>query len=141
VLAVNWKQQAVFTALASIAVALIYLAYLGVTAPLLVRRLRRGGLRPGDAEDARPRFSLGGLGLPVTVLAVVYQVGMVANLLWPRRAVYDLTGHTWWLRFSAWLFLALVLAVGGALHLRTRTRHGDIELDPIPASGAPDEAA
>ena len=141
VLAVNWRQQAVFTALASIAVALIYLAYLGVTAPLLVRRLRRGGLRPGVAEDDRPRFSLGRLGVPVTAAAVVYQVGMVANLLWPRRAVYDLTGHTWWLRWSALLFLGLVAVVGGMVHARTRIRHGQIELDPIPASAEPDEAA
>lgn len=134
VLAVNWKQQAVFTALASIAVALIYLAYLGVTVPLLVLRLRRGGLRPGKAEDDRPRFSLGRFGVPVTVVAVLYQVGMVVNLLWPRQAVYDLTGHTWWLRWSAFLFLGVTAAIGALIHGRTRLRHGAIELDPIPAS-------
>jgi urea carboxylase system permease len=130
VLALNWRQQAVFTALASIAVALIYLAYLGVTVPLLVRRLHSGGLGRGVAEDGRPLFSLGRFGIPVTVAAVLYQVGMVVNLLWPRTAVYDLTGHTWWLKWSALLFLALILLVGAAFHLRTR-RRGGIVLDPI----------
>jgi amino acid transporter len=134
-LAVNWNQQAVFSALASIAVALLYLAYLGVTVPLLVRRLRRGGLPDGVAEDGRPLFSLGRFGVPVTAVAVVYQVGMVVNLLWPRRGIYDLTGHTWWLQWSAFLFLGAVLAVGAAIHFRTRLRHdGAVELDPIPTS-------
>jgi len=142
VLAVNWNQQAVFTALASIAVALIYLAYLGVTAPLLVQRLRRGGLRDGVAEDGRPRFSLGRFGVPVTAAAVVYQVGMVLNLLWPREAIYDLTGHTWWLRWSALLFLGLILVLGAALHLRTRSRTGGpIELDPVAPSAQPQESS
>ena len=133
-LAVNWRQQAVFSALASIAVALLYLAYLGVTAPLLVRRLR-GALPEGVAEDGRPLFSLGRWGVPVTAVAVVYQVGMVVNLLWPRREIYDLTGHTWWLQWSAFLFLGAVLAVGALIHLRTRVRHdGAVELGPLPTS-------
>src|SRR4051812_37119969 len=42
-LAVNWNQSAVFTALASLCIAMLYLAYLGVTVPLLVTRLRWPG--------------------------------------------------------------------------------------------------
>jgi hypothetical protein len=67
---------------------------------------------------------------------------MVVNLLWPRAEVYDLTGHTWWLRWSALLFLALVLVVGAALHVRTCRRQPEgIELEPVPTSAAPEEAA
>jgi amino acid transporter len=138
VLAVNWNQQAVFTALASTAVAMLYLAYLGVTLPLLVKRTRRGGLEQGVAEDGKPLFSLGRYGTPITVVAVLYQISMVVNLLWPRAAVYDLTGRTWWLQWSALLFLMLVLLAGAAVHVRTRARRrGPIVLDPIPTSAHP----
>ncbi|MGK5683088.1 APC family permease [Actinoplanes sp. URMC 104] len=141
VLAVNWNQQAVFTALASTAVAMLYLAYLGVTLPLLVKRIRRGGLEQGVAEDGKPLFSLGRFGVPITVAAVLYQIGMVVNLLWPRAAVYDLTGRTWWLQWSALLFLTLVLVVGAAVHLRTRLRRqGPIVLDPLATSAYPLES-
>jgi amino acid transporter len=126
-LAVNWNQSAVFTALASLCIAMLYLAYLGVTVPLLVRRVqqrRTGGLASGVDEDGRPLFSLGRAGIVVNAVAIVYQVVMVVNLAWPRAAVYDLTGHTWWLRWSALLFIALTLVVGAVVHWRNRVRHG-----------------
>ncbi|MBB2900419.1 urea carboxylase system permease [Kineococcus radiotolerans] len=122
-LAVNWHQSAVFTALASLCIAMLYLAYLGVTLPLLVRRLR-GGLPGGVDEFGRPLFSLGRWGVAVNAAAVVYQVAMVVNLAWPRAAVYDLTGGTWWLRFSALLFIGATVLVGLVLHRRNRARHG-----------------
>ena len=140
-LALNWNQRAVFTALASIAVALIYLAYLGVTLPLLAQRLRHG-LPDGVAEDGKPLFSLGRFGTPVTVLAVLFQVGMVVNLLWPRKEIYDLTGETWWLQWSALLLLALVMVAGAGIHLRTRSRRGGaIVLPPVATSAEDEEAA
>jgi urea carboxylase system permease len=142
-LALNWNQRAVFTALASTAIALIYLAYLGVTVPLLLTRLRRGRgreLEQGVDEERAPLFSLGRLGVPVNLLAVLFQVGMVVNLIWPRAAIYDLTGHTWWLQWSAPLFLAFVLLAGAAVHLRTRLRRGPITLDELPTSAPPEEA-
>ncbi|WP_210481180.1 APC family permease [Naasia sp. SYSU D00948] len=141
-LAVNWNQQAVFTALASTAVAMLYLAYLGVTLPLLLKRMRRGGLERGVAEDGRPLFSLGRLGVPLTLTAVLYQIGMVVNLLWPRAEIYDLTGGTWWLQWSALLFLGLILLVGSGIHFRTRLRRrGPIVLEPVETSAQPGEIA
>lgn len=122
-LAVNWNQSAVFTALASLCIAMLYLAYLGVTAPLLVRRLR-GELPGGVDEFGEPLFSLGRWGVPVNVLAVLYQVVMVVNLAWPRAAVYDLTEGTWWLQYSALLFITGTLVVGFFVHRRNRSRHG-----------------
>ena len=121
-LAVNWHQSAVFTALASLCIAMLYLAYLGVTVPLLVRRFR-GGLPDGVDEFGRPLFSLGRFGIAVNVLAVAYQVVMVVNLAWPRAAVYDLTDGTWWLQYSALLFIAATLVVGFFVHRRNRVRH------------------
>jgi urea carboxylase system permease len=138
-LAVNWDQSAVFTALASLCIAMLYLAYLGVTLPLLVKRLRlrrSGGLEQGVAEDGRPLFSLGRWGIPINVAAVLYQVVMVVNLVWPRAAIYDLTGDTWWLKWSALLFIVLTLAVGAVVHWRNRIRHGGAIMLPTLSTSA-----
>ncbi|NIZ89900.1 APC family permease [Kineococcus rubinsiae] len=134
-LAVNWNQSAVFTALASLCIAMLYLAYLGVTLPLLVTRVRQArapqagldavGFAAGRTdEDGRPLFSLGRAGIAVNAVAVLFQAVMVVNLAWPRAAVYDLTGGTWWLQWSALLFIATSLVVGALVHWRNRVRHG-----------------
>jgi hypothetical protein len=124
---------------------MLYLAYLGVTLPLLVKRLRlrrSGGLESGVAEDGRPLFSLGRWGIAVNSVAVVYQVVMVVNLVWPRAAIYDLTGGTWWLQWSALLFIGLTLVVGAVVHWRNRVRHGGaIMLGALHTSAEPREAA
>jgi urea carboxylase system permease len=123
-LIVNLGQSAVFTALSSLCIAMLYIAYLGVTGPLLLDRIRRARGRT-TAEDAtdetgKPLFSLGRWGIPVNLLAVAYQVVAVVNLAWPRKAVYDLTGHTWWLQWSAVLFIAIAVVVGALVHMTLR---------------------
>jgi urea carboxylase system permease len=123
-LAVNWNQSAVFLALASLCIAMLYLAYLGVTVPLLVVRIKNRGLEPGVDEDGKPLFSLGRFGILLNAAAIVYQVGMVINLAWPRKEIYDLEGRGWWLQWSALLFIGLTVLVGAAIHWRTRIRHG-----------------
>jgi len=128
VLVVNLKQSAAFTALSSLCIAMLYIAYLGVTGPLLWHRIRaaRGGspgstapsaaLADGADEHGKRLFSLGRWGIPVNIIAVVYQVLAIFNLVWPRKSVYDLTGHTWWLQWSAPLFIGIVVVVGVAVH-------------------------
>ncbi|NUR32195.1 MAG: amino acid permease, partial [Catenulispora sp.] len=72
-LLVNLGQSAIFTALSSLCIAMLYLAYLGVTLPLLVdliRHRRTGRSRDGVDETGRPLFSLGRWGTLVTGLAV-----------------------------------------------------------------------
>ncbi|MEU2281825.1 amino acid permease [Streptomyces sp. NPDC013178] len=130
-LVVNIGQSAIFTALSSLCIAMLYLAYLGVTLPQLVARIRHRGHPEGVDETGRPLFSLGRWGLAVNTLAVVYGAGMTVNLIWPRPEIYDLTGGTWWLRWSALLFIGLSLAVGAAYFLARRLHRG-IELKHIP---------
>ena len=68
ILVVNIRQPQIFTVITSIGIVMIYIAYLLVTVPMLLARLR-GEWR---SEDAPPGyFSLGRWGLPVNVLAVV----------------------------------------------------------------------
>ena len=83
-----------------------------------MHRIRAARGRPsaataeGTDERGKKLFSLGRWGIPVNVVAVVYQVLAIINLAWPRSLVYDLTGHTWWLQWSAPLFIGGTLIVG-----------------------------
>ena len=123
-LVVNVGRSAIFTALASLCIAMLYLAYLGVTGPLLVARIRQarhGGSLPAEVDETgRPLFSLGRWGIPLNLIAVAYQIAAIVNLVWPRKAVYDPTGDTWWLQWSAVLFIGLALVVGVFVHQRLR---------------------
>ncbi|MEH6382081.1 MAG: amino acid permease, partial [Dietzia cercidiphylli] len=85
ILLVNMGNAAIFATLASVCIILIYLAYLCVTAPLLLRRLKGwpNGPRLTDAEG-KPLFSLGRWGIPVNVMAVGYGLLMTVILAWPR---------------------------------------------------------
>ncbi|MBT2501771.1 APC family permease [Curtobacterium sp. ISL-83] len=136
-LAVNIGQSAIFTALSSLCIAMLYLAYLGVTGPLLVRRIRNRGraFEPGVDEDGKPLFDLGRWGIPVNAVAVVFQVGMAVNLIWPRPEIYDLTGHSWWLQYSALLFIGGSLLVGWAYSARRHHAEGPIRLGEVPTTG------
>ncbi|MFD7168311.1 APC family permease [Streptomyces violascens] len=107
ILVVNINQPQIFSVVTSIAIVMIYVAYLLVTIPMLVQRLR------GGWTSATDHFSLGRLGLPVNILAVLWGSAMTVNLLWPRAEVYNATGpQHWYLRWGGVLFVGVV-AVGG----------------------------
>jgi urea carboxylase system permease len=119
VLLINLGQAQIFTAVTSVSVVLVYLAYLLVTGPVLVARLR-GTLPAARAEH----FSLGRWGVAVNVVAVLWGFGMAVNMAWPRAEVYDPAGDHWYLRYFAVLLLAVVLVVGALGYLRQRTEGG-----------------
>ncbi len=111
VLAINIGNAALFTTLTSVCIVMVYLAYLLVTVPQLLSRLRGdwnlvGGTMPAGL------FSLGRWGLPVNILAVLYGAAMVINLSWPRPEVYDPSGDNGILLYSAPLMVAVVLILG-----------------------------
>jgi len=125
ILVINIRQPQIFTTITSIAVVMIYLAYLLVTVPMLISRLR--GRWPLPAEPAGPRhFSLGRWGLPVNVLAVLWGAGMTLNLAWPRREVYNATApYHWYLQWGAFVFIGAIALTGLAYYLlRQRHRSG-----------------
>jgi urea carboxylase system permease len=81
------------------------LAYLLVTVPLLLLRLRGWPARGGSG--VKGLFRLGAWGLPVNALAVAWGAFMVLNLGWPRPR------PTWYEQHGATLFTLGLLAVGG----------------------------
>lgn len=144
-LVVNLGQSAVFTALSSLCIAMLYIAYLGVTGPLLFTRIRAARGTPsaataeGTDEHGKPLFTLGRWAIPVNAVAVLYQVVAIVNLAWPRASVYDLTGHTWWLRWSAVLFIAVTVGIGYLVHRRLRAGATSLKATaaiPVPAGEA-----
>ncbi|WP_042939740.1 APC family permease [Rhodococcus sp. AW25M09] len=125
ILVVNIGQPQIFTVLTSIAIIMIYLAYLMVTGPLLVKRAR-GQWPPKDLK-AEGYFTMGKWGLPVNIAAVVWGAGMAINLAWPREAVY---GTPWYNTFGAFVYIGGILGVGllwyavkGRKHIGTLKSH------------------
>ncbi len=136
-LVINIGNQSVFLVLTSVAIILFYIAYLCVTGPMLLRRLRGEWPRK---EHGR-YFSLGRFGVVVNVVAVLYQTALVVNLAWPRPDVY---GHhqPWWLQYGAFIFMGVVLIVGGAYYftrLHGRTPEVLAEHRALPTGPTSDE--
>ena len=118
-LVLNIGNQHVFLVLTSVAIIMFYLAYMCVTGPMLMRRLRGSWPKP----DHGPYFSLGRFGLPLNVIAFVYQTLVVINLAWPRAVIYDDPVHPhWYFKWGAFVFIGLVAAIGGAYYFTTQ--HG-----------------
>lgn len=112
ILVVNIRQPQIFTVVTSIGIIMIYLAYLGVTGPMLVARLRGKWQPAGDGK-----FSLGRWGLLVNIVAVLWGTGMTINLLWPRASVYNATApFHWYLQWGAVLFVGVIMGGGFAYY-------------------------
>jgi amino acid transporter len=129
ILAINISNQSAFVALTSVAIVMFYVAYLGVTIGMLVRRIK--GTWP-RAEHG-PYFSLGRWGFAVNLIAVVYGAVVAVNIAWPRSAVYDSlagtkdsSGHVipahWYWQWIAVLFIGIVFLIGTAYYFAVYRR-------------------
>lgn len=144
ILVINVRQPQIFTVITSIAIIMIYLAYLLVTVPMLVSRLRGRWPLPGGRAGGG-HFSLGRWGLPVNVAAVLWGAGMAVNLAWPRREIYNATEpYHWYLQWGAVVLIGAIVAVGLAYYLlRARhdrgvlPEHAALAAPGIPAAPAP----
>jgi amino acid transporter len=115
ILVVNIRQPQIFTVITSIGIIMIYIAYLLVTVPMLIKRLR-GEWPPKEAKQ-RGYFTLGKWGLPINALAVGWGVFMALNLIWPRKDVYNATEpFHWYLQYGAILFISVVFFGGLAYY-------------------------
>ena len=86
------------------------LAYLIVITGALWQRLQRSWPGGKPHEAGRRAFSLGRLGIPVNVAAVLWSLFMVINVGWPRTIVYGNEN-----RFAAVVYTVILLVCGGVL--------------------------
>jgi urea carboxylase system permease len=136
ILVVNIGQPKIFTVLTSIAIIMIYVAYLMVTGPMLKKRLQ-GHWPPADLAVGG-YFTMGRWGMFVNVVAVVWGAGMALNLAWPREAVY---GAPWYNTWGAFVYIAVILGAGllwyavkGRHHIGTLASHAvTTRIDAPPA--------
>jgi urea carboxylase system permease len=136
ILVVNIGQPKIFTVLTSIAIIMIYVAYLMVTGPMLKKRLQ-GHWPPADL-GVGGYFTMGRWGMFVNVVAVVWGAGMALNLAWPREAVY---GAPWYNTWGAFVYIAVILGAGllwyaakGRHHIGTLASHAvTTRIDAPPA--------
>jgi urea carboxylase system permease len=110
-LVLNVGNQRAFFVLTSVAIIMFYMAYLCVTGPLLIARLRGKWPTP----EHGPYFSLGRWGLPVNVLAVAFQIAVMINLAWPRAQVYG--GDRWYYQWGAFVFVGVLGGAGAVYYL------------------------
>lgn len=108
-LVVNLDHPQVIEALASVAVVWANLAYLFVTVPLLVQRIR-------ERNDDGPALSWG---LLLNIAAVVWGVVVVVNIGWPRAEIY---GNGWLGRYGAAPATVAMLLIGVAYSLTVRRK-------------------
>jgi urea carboxylase system permease len=125
ILVINVGQPKIFTVLTSIAIIMIYMAYLMVTGPMLKKRLQ-GQWPPKDLKEGG-YFTMGKWGMLVNIVAVVWGIGMAVNLAWPREAVY---GEGWYNAWGAFIYIGVILGLGliwyavkGRHHLGTLASH------------------
>jgi urea carboxylase system permease len=141
-LLINIGNQSAFLVLTSLAIIMFYLAYLGVTGPMLIRRLRGEWPRP----DHGPYFSLGRWGLPVNICAVIYGTLVTINIAWPRNAIYNSLGTPhWYWQWSPFLFIGGIIIIGTIYYFTVQVKKGsDVlaehrattpELEHLPAMG------
>jgi amino acid transporter len=120
-LVINVGNQNAFLVITSIAIIMFYIAYLGVTVPMLVRRFRGDWPRP----DHGPFFTLGRWGLPVNIAAVTYGALVAINIAWPRNSVYNALGTPhWYWQWSPVLFIGIVVIIGSIYYFAVQSRKG-----------------
>jgi urea carboxylase system permease len=141
-LAINVGNQSAFAAITAIAIIMFYLAYLGVTGPMLMRRLNGAWPTP----DHGPYFSLGRWGTFVNAAAVIYGTLVAIDIAWPRIAIYNALGKQhWYWQWSAVLFIGIVVVIGAIYYYTVQVNKGSEvlaehraevpTLEPLPAMG------
>jgi urea carboxylase system permease len=107
ILASNIANPYAFTIVISLGIIFMYLAYLGVTIPLLQQRLNGW---PGNVADAKDGlFKLGSFAVITNVIAILYGASMAINLSWPRDYYY---GTKWYQQYGPIIGVAAVVVSG-----------------------------
>ncbi|MDA8323193.1 MAG: APC family permease [Actinomycetota bacterium] len=115
ILVVNIGNAQIFLIVTSVSIVIVYIAYLLVTAPVLVQRLAgwpAEGKSSGLFTMRRP------VGLIVNLIAVGYGGLMAINLIWPRTAIYGAGGYAW----GGVISIAAIVGLGLIYYLAAQRR-------------------
>ncbi|HEX3332476.1 MAG TPA: APC family permease [Gaiellales bacterium] len=120
VLAFNIYNQYAFEVIIALGIIFMYLAYLGVTIPLLQQRLNNSW--PSNLSSASlGLFKLGRWAVLTNVLAIIYGACMAVNLAWPRDYFY---GAKTYQQYGPIMGVAVVVIAGLALYYGRQQHHG-----------------
>ncbi len=108
-LLMNLGQPKIIELAASVSIVWANLAYLMVTVPLLLQRFKGW---PAENE-AGSEFRLGRWGLPLNLIAVVWGIGLVVNVAWPRAEIY---GDGWAVRYAPMVSTFILIVSGLVVH-------------------------
>jgi len=111
ILAFNIYNQYAVEIIVALGIIFMYLAYLGVTIPLMQRRM--GGWPDNSPTNAPGLFKLGGWAMITNVIAIIYGAAMVINLCWPRDYFY---GPKWYQQYGPITGVAVVVIAGLVLY-------------------------
>lgn len=110
ILIVNFGNAQIFLVVTSVAIVIVYIAYLLVTVPVLLQRRRQGW--PPD-QGRKGWFFLGRKrGIIINGIAIGYGGLMALNLIWPRTAIYGSGAYAW----GGVIAVAAVALVGAAYY-------------------------
>ncbi len=129
ILLINMNMPRIMETFCSVAIVWANLAYLMVSFPLLLTRLRGWPRRLAvesrttpAASAVRP-FALGRWGLGLNIVSVFWGLMVIVNMSWPREEIY---GTDQWGRFAAVLATTGLVGVGAVLYLAVRRRGTEI---------------
>jgi len=111
ILAFNIYNQYAVEIIVALGIIFMYLAYLGVTIPLLMRR--SAGWPDNSPTNAPGLFRLGNWAMITNVIAIIYGAAMVINLCWPRDYFY---GPKWYQQYGPITGVAVVMIAGLVLY-------------------------
>lgn len=111
ILIVNLGNAQIFLVVTSVAIVIVYIAYLLVTVPALLQRRRHGW--PAD-QGRTGWFFLGRKrGIAINAIAIGYGGLMALNLLWPRTAIYGNGTYAW----GGVISVAAIMLIGAVYYL------------------------
>jgi amino acid transporter len=111
ILVVNLGNAQIFLVVTSVAIVIVYIAYLLVTVPAFLQRRRHGW--PED-QGRTGWFFLGrGRGFVINGIAIAYGALMALNLIWPRSAIYGSGAYAW----GGVISVAALMLVGAGYYL------------------------
>ncbi|MGC8638470.1 MAG: amino acid permease [Isosphaeraceae bacterium] len=144
ILLLNVNLPRIIETLCSVAIVWANLAYLMVSLPLLLTRLRGSpgnvstDMPPADRSREGRRFALGSWGLGVNLVAVCWGVFVIVNMSWPRAEIY---GTDPWGKYAAVLATSVLLGLGWLCRLALRRNDGGILAEHAAGPEAAETAA